>query len=322
MIIKNNTFIILLILYSCYTIAMEQTIKNSVDCEYIPQLTENEIAINLRQISLINKNNERKFLKYLHKNITDPHKEKVAIEKKLLNIRQEINLELLQIIEKIDRYERFCTDIQKYSYIPGDLFTYITNILDKAIQNHQENDFKLNIQADKKIPSYFVSLLKENLNENNIPSSAVCFHCTNNNRYKSPHIFSALEGHQLFITLQEPGFLNIEKKIFLNTSLEAQKGYCFNLIHEFNWMLIKLKLFLILSSITNDNVNQNDFFADTKRFHQIHLLIVASKNKEKASILKNFLKEVYNQHFSMDDYKKLFKIDRLHRILAWLEEHK
>src|SRR5258708_33991549 len=128
--INNNTLILLLLLYSCSAIAMEQEIKTTVIKQPSIALTPEEIKSKCPLIQTFNEKNERQYKEYILNNGISCRDEKINLIKTRLScIQKETDLECAHIVRKINlKYTPFFTAIQKERNISEDLWTYILHI--------------------------------------------------------------------------------------------------------------------------------------------------------------------------------------------------
>src|SRR6266852_2316821 len=126
---SKNLYVISLLLYSYNAICMEQKAQTFIIDELSMQLTTKEIEANISHIKVINQKNERKYIEYICRNITNPNREIGLITNKLSNIEKQINLEYFEMMEKINlAYMPFFTATQKERGISDDFWTSFAEI--------------------------------------------------------------------------------------------------------------------------------------------------------------------------------------------------
>jgi hypothetical protein len=275
-----------------------------------------------KEIDDIYQKNKDKFKDYFSNIYTADHKLEIkVILAKLNNIQEKIE----------DKYNLIYADMREKYDMSDETSKYIDRIFRQASSldffNPNINDSP-NIQDFKEIPLDLLSMVRKQLQCNNIPAETIdvtysedvlCaispeLSCT---IYTDP----VLKKDFLQITRKSKGLININKTLLRDLPLSAKEGLCISIVDEL-YTHINCTIFRsILQIVLQKKISEEELYPLPFSFSNLSLLELAINNKQKAYLLKSYYKHVNEEFFSLNSYKMLFKIDRLYRILEWLKKY-
>jgi len=286
----------------------------SITCmESNSSLTKNiQYRLYSEKIATIDKENEKKinnFIEYGYLN--NPARAMENIQNKLTRFEKKI----------AEREEDFLLRIKNTYKISDDDWArgmHYSCLFDEFRAKEKHIPLS-NAVHDDNLPLYFVAMLKKQLSERGYNFKR--FNLKNNGGER--HSFSMANVSLKIVSdvpeATEPGLIGICYDHIHNVSLKAKEGCCIYLV---NGAIREKSGFLyILLYVCGVNIlrREEDFYVDLTV--NLSAFRAALKSARKAKLLKQFFKESCVSEFSIENYKDLSKINRLHECLAWLQEY-
>lgn len=264
--------------------------------------------------------NERTLNKYLRKCSYDPEKE-IKI----------ININLMYLREQIDeQYSAIYTNLRKTYKLDDTFQTVLPYIYQKSKFLNKNDIFKdpeqsiCATQEDNIVnieDFHLINLLKKNLTANNIPTHLIDINYNEKSFVSAATpIISSSKENPWTITTKDHGTINIDKETFNGLSSLAQEGLCISVVNQLQHNINNTVCNNIIEITLKQEIDEQEFDDSVELLLIFSLFKIALKNGENAHALKSYYTEIVEEHFPVQAYKTLCRIDRLYTLLDFFKK--